>query len=78
MRKPQTFFETSPDMTLIREMDNYYLYDPLRRSSELYEEDFKNHVAKMQVWHDLMLALYVIISMALLVFLYVPMIRRLG
>lgn len=34
------FYDTNEEMILLREMDNYYLYDPLKRSSELYSEDY--------------------------------------
>jgi hypothetical protein len=35
----KTFYH-SDDMVLLRDLDTYYLYDPLSESSSLYESDF--------------------------------------
>lgn len=65
-------------MKLVREMDNYYLYDPLKRLSELQEEDYNDKIAGLKVWHDLMLSIYVIFMAGLFFFVYIPMINRHG
>jgi len=65
-------------MQLIRDLDNYYLYDPLKRITELQEEDYSDKVGELDIWHDVMLALYVIFTVAILILLYLPMINKLG
>jgi hypothetical protein len=74
----ELFYNEDQDMKLLRDMDNHYLYDPLKRSSELYEEDYQDHVAGMKVWHKLLMSLYVVFSLALFFFVYAPMINKLG
>jgi len=72
------FYDNDEDMRLLRDMDNHYLYDPLKRSSELYSEDYREHVSGLKVWHDVLLALYVIVSIGMFFLVYVPMINKLG
>jgi hypothetical protein len=73
-----TYYSENNDMRQLRDMDNHYLYDPLKRSSELYEEDFQDHIAGMAVWHTLLMTLYVVFSLMLYVFIYRPMINKMG
>jgi PAS domain S-box-containing protein len=73
----QAFYH-SEDMKLLRELDSHYLYDPLKESSQLYEDDSQELMKGMRVWQDVLLSLYVVLSVLLFFFVYNPMINRLG
>ncbi|CAG9322241.1 unnamed protein product [Blepharisma stoltei] len=66
------------DMTLFRNLDNHYLYDPLTYSSDLYESDYKDQQQQMTVWQNLLMALYAIFSLLFFFFVYNPMIHKIG
>lgn len=68
----------SEDMVLMRNMDNHYLYDPLERSSNLYEKDYKDQQQQMTVWQNLLMALYSVFSLLFFFFVYNPMIHKIG
>ena len=71
-------FFGSEDMLLLRELDNHYLYDPLARSSELYEEDYKGYQEQMKVWQNLLMSLYCVFSLLFFFLVYAPMINKIG
>lgn len=68
----------SSDMQLLRDLDNYYLYDPLRESSILYEEDFNDSEQQMRLWQNVLMAVYCAASLMFYLFMYCPMIDQLG
>lgn len=59
-------------------MDNYYLYGPLKRSSELYDADFRTKVSSYVQLAYLMTYMYLLVLIGLALFVYVPMIRKLS
>ena len=65
-------------MTLLRELDDHYLYDALAYSSELYEEDYSNSQSAMHVWQNLLISLYTIFAVLFYIFVYQPMIKKIG
>ena len=65
-------------MKLLRDLENYYLYDPLKESSDKIEEDYIDAANSMVIYHNLLMSLFVILSSALYMFMYRPMINRLG
>jgi len=65
-------------MKLLRDLENYYLYDPLKESSDKIEEDYIDAANSMVIYHNLLISLFVILSSALYMFMYRPMINRLG
>ena len=71
-------FYNSYDMKLLRDLENYYLYDPLKESSDKIEEDYIDAANSMVIYHNLLMSLFVILSSALYMFMYRPMINRLG
>ena len=73
-----TTFYNSYDMKLLRDLENYYLYDPLKDSSDKLEEDYISAANAMVIYHNLLMSLFVILSSALYLFMYRPMINRLG
>lgn len=73
----QSFYHND-DMKLLRDLDSYYLYDPLKESSELYEEDYQAHQREMRVWQNVLMSLYCVFSLLFFFFVYSPMINRIG
>ena len=73
----QTLYD-SADMQLLRDMDSRYLYDPLKYSSELYESDYSDHEASMNVYKNLLITLYTIFAIIIFFAVYSPMINRIG
>ena len=73
-----TSFYNSDDMKLLRDFENYYLYDPLKESSDKIEEDYIDAANSMKIYHNLLMSLYAIMSICMYVFIYRPMINRLG
>lgn len=69
---------TGSEMTLLRQLDDHYLYDALAYSSELYEEDYSNSQSAMHVWQNLLISLYTIFAVLFYIFVYQPMIRKIG
>lgn len=68
----------SDDMKLLRDFENFYLYDPLKESSDKVEEDYIEAANAMKIYHNLLMSLFAIMSICLYVFMYRPMINRLG
>lgn len=68
----------SEDMRLFRDMDNRYLYDPLKSSSDMYETDYSDHQASMEVYKNLLITLYTIFAIIIFFAVYSPMINRIG
>jgi hypothetical protein len=68
----------SEEMKLLRDMENYYLFDPLKESSTLVEDDYVEAANGMRLYHNLLMSLFVVICMFMFLFLYNPMISRLG
>ena len=73
----KNFFMTE-DMVLLRDFDNHYLYDPLTKSSSLYEDDYSAHQDEMKIWQNLLMSLYCVFSLLFFFFVYSPMINRIG
>lgn len=65
-------------MGLLQDLDEHYLYDPLNRSSALYEKDYNAKISAMYVYQDLLLALYIVFAFIFYIFVYAPMINKLG
>jgi hypothetical protein len=59
-----------PNMLLLRDMENYYLYDPLKESSDLIEQDFVDSANSMRVFHTLLILLFTLICLGLYLFIY--------
>ena len=68
----------SPDMKLLQDLDNHYLYDSIERSSELIISDFSKYEDNLKLMQNLVLVFYVIISMGFFVVVYKPMIDKIG
>jgi PAS domain S-box-containing protein len=71
-------FLNSNDMSLLRNLDNHYLYDPLKEASDLYERDYRDHQDEMTVWQNVLMALYCVFSLLFFFFVYSPMINKIG
>jgi len=65
-------------MVLLQALDEHYLYDPLNRSSELYKQDYEAKITAMYVYQDLLLSLYIVFALLFYIFIYAPMINKLG
>lgn len=68
----------SEDMKLLRDLDEKYLYDPLRYSSQLYESDYESHQGQMATWQNLLVSLYSVFVVMFFIFVANPAIHRIG
>lgn len=66
------------ELALLRSLDERYLYDPLAKSSELYESDFTAGQSHMHIYQNLLISLYIVSAVLFYLFIYHPMIQRLG
>jgi len=64
------------ELSLIRLLDDSFLYDPLTYSSALYERDYEEKQATMRVWQDLLIALYTVFALLFYALVYHPMIKK--
>jgi hypothetical protein len=64
------------ELSLIRVLDDSFLYDPLAYSSGLYEEDYKAKQTNMRIWQDLLIALYTVFALLFYALIYHPMIKK--
>lgn len=71
-----TAYFTGKELSLIRVLDDSFLYDPLAYSSALYEQDYEEKQATMRVWQDLLIALYTVFALLFYVIVYHPMIKK--
>ena len=69
---------SDPNVVTLRELDNKYLYDALVYSSTLYENDYHNQQLGMQVWQNVLMAIYSVVSLLLFFLVYSPMINKVG
>ncbi|OMJ89935.1 hypothetical protein SteCoe_7826 [Stentor coeruleus] len=66
------------DVTLLRDLDNKYLYDALEYSSDLYEQDYRDQQLSMKVWQNVLMSLYSVFSLLFFFLVYSPMINKIG
>lgn len=66
------------EMALLRSLDERYLYDPLAKSSDLYESDFTAGQSHMHIYQNLLISLYIVSAVLFYLLVYHPMIHRLG
>jgi len=66
------------EMALLRSLDERYLYDPLAKSSEMYENDFTTGQSHMHIYQNLLISLYIVSAVLFYLLIYHPMIHRIG
>jgi hypothetical protein len=71
-------FFNDRNMKLLRDMENYYLFDPLKESSALVEDDYVDAANAMRMYHNILMSLFVVLCIFLYALIYNPMIKRLG
>jgi hypothetical protein len=68
----------SGDMSLLRALDEHYMYDALQYSVDLYERDYNAAQDSVRLYQDLLIALYTIFSLGFYWVIYRPMVHYLA